>query len=218
MKAIYNCSADHPDELTFCEGEVIVVDGEEDSEWWVSALEAWWHRPRRRQEALSSHLCVFQFGHIENEPSRRGVFPVTFVHFFTDWCPVSFPNTPRLQTRLQSPEGTVAWQMWARLGTLAPIKAVCVFCTTEGLGYYYRRPTETAFKRNSHIFVHKTKCDFWKHIRQTLFWLFHFKKTTNWKVNNLNLKRLNWFFLNLDCQYNFLKIHFNHFVIDKILF
>ncbi|XP_029705323.1 arf-GAP with SH3 domain, ANK repeat and PH domain-containing protein 2b isoform X2 [Takifugu rubripes] len=58
VKAIYPCSADHPDELTFYEGEVIVVEGEEDSEWW--------------------------FGHIENEPSRRGLFPVTFVHFFTD--------------------------------------------------------------------------------------------------------------------------------------
>uniref|UniRef100_H3C9Y2 ArfGAP with SH3 domain, ankyrin repeat and PH domain 2b n=1 Tax=Tetraodon nigroviridis TaxID=99883 RepID=H3C9Y2_TETNG len=58
VKAIYNCSADHPDELTFSEGEVLVVDGEEDSDWW--------------------------FGHVENEPSRRGVFPVTFVHFITD--------------------------------------------------------------------------------------------------------------------------------------
>lgn len=36
MKAIYNCVADNPDELTFAEGEVIVVDGEEDQEWWVS--------------------------------------------------------------------------------------------------------------------------------------------------------------------------------------
>lgn len=36
MKAIYNCVADNPDELTFSEGEVIVVDGEEDQEWWVS--------------------------------------------------------------------------------------------------------------------------------------------------------------------------------------
>lgn len=36
MKAIYNCLADNPDELTFSEGEVIVVEGEEDSEWWVS--------------------------------------------------------------------------------------------------------------------------------------------------------------------------------------
>lgn len=36
MKAIYKCVADNPDELTFTEGEVIIVDGEEDSEWWVS--------------------------------------------------------------------------------------------------------------------------------------------------------------------------------------
>ncbi|XP_041814084.1 arf-GAP with SH3 domain, ANK repeat and PH domain-containing protein 2b [Chelmon rostratus] len=58
VKAIYNCSADNPDELTFSEGEVIVVEGEEDNEWWV--------------------------GHIEGAPSRRGVFPVTFVHFITE--------------------------------------------------------------------------------------------------------------------------------------
>lgn len=58
VKAIYNCSADNPDELTFSEGEVIVVEGEEDSEWWI--------------------------GHVEGEPARRGVFPVTFVHFITD--------------------------------------------------------------------------------------------------------------------------------------
>ncbi|XP_070843574.1 arf-GAP with SH3 domain, ANK repeat and PH domain-containing protein 2b [Chaetodon trifascialis] len=58
VKAIYNCSADNPDELTFSEGEVIIVEGEEDSEWWV--------------------------GHIEGEPTRRGVFPVTFVHFITE--------------------------------------------------------------------------------------------------------------------------------------
>lgn len=56
--AIYNCSADNPDELTFSEGEVIIVEGEEDQEWWV--------------------------GHIESDPSRRGVFPITFVHFITE--------------------------------------------------------------------------------------------------------------------------------------
>ncbi|XP_070782236.1 arf-GAP with SH3 domain, ANK repeat and PH domain-containing protein 2b [Enoplosus armatus] len=58
VKAIYNCSADNPDELTFTEGEVIVVEGEEDSEWW--------------------------FGHVEGDPTRRGAFPVTFVHFITE--------------------------------------------------------------------------------------------------------------------------------------
>ena len=36
VKTIYNCIADNPDELTFSEGEVIIVDGEEDQEWWVS--------------------------------------------------------------------------------------------------------------------------------------------------------------------------------------
>ncbi|KAM9435974.1 arf-GAP with SH3 domain, ANK repeat and PH domain-containing protein 2b isoform 2-T2 [Clarias gariepinus] len=34
VKAIYKCVADNPDELTFTEGEVIIVDGEEDKEWW----------------------------------------------------------------------------------------------------------------------------------------------------------------------------------------
>ncbi|XP_008298930.1 arf-GAP with SH3 domain, ANK repeat and PH domain-containing protein 2b [Stegastes partitus] len=58
VKAIYNCFADNPDELTFSEGEVIVVEGEEDNVWWI--------------------------GHIEGEPTRRGVFPVTFVHFITE--------------------------------------------------------------------------------------------------------------------------------------
>ncbi|KAI4878465.1 hypothetical protein NFI96_021774 [Prochilodus magdalenae] len=58
VKAIYKCVADNPDELTFAEGEVIIVDGEEDKEWWV--------------------------GHIEGDPARKGAFPVTFVHFITD--------------------------------------------------------------------------------------------------------------------------------------
>ena len=35
MKTIYDCQADNDDELTFLEGEVIVVTGEEDQEWWV---------------------------------------------------------------------------------------------------------------------------------------------------------------------------------------
>uniref|UniRef100_A0A672R4W5 Arf-GAP with SH3 domain, ANK repeat and PH domain-containing protein 2-like n=1 Tax=Sinocyclocheilus grahami TaxID=75366 RepID=A0A672R4W5_SINGR len=58
VKALYTCHADNLDELTFSEGEVIIVDGEEDKEWWV--------------------------GHIDGEPTRKGVFPVSFVHFITD--------------------------------------------------------------------------------------------------------------------------------------
>lgn len=33
---MYDCVADHHDELTFNEGEVLVVLGEEDADWWVS--------------------------------------------------------------------------------------------------------------------------------------------------------------------------------------
>ncbi|XP_069855225.1 arf-GAP with SH3 domain, ANK repeat and PH domain-containing protein 2 isoform X2 [Dipodomys merriami] len=58
VKALYNCVADNPDELTFSEGDVIVVDGEEDQEWWI--------------------------GHIDGDPGRRGAFPVSFVHFIAD--------------------------------------------------------------------------------------------------------------------------------------
>nr|XP_023475336.1 arf-GAP with SH3 domain, ANK repeat and PH domain-containing protein 2 isoform X7 [Equus caballus] len=58
VKALYNCVADNPDELTFSEGDVIIVDGEEDQEWWI--------------------------GHIDGDPSRKGAFPVSFVHFIVD--------------------------------------------------------------------------------------------------------------------------------------
>ncbi|XP_064002412.1 arf-GAP with SH3 domain, ANK repeat and PH domain-containing protein 2 isoform X3 [Pogoniulus pusillus] len=58
VKAIYNCVADNPDELTFSEGDIIVVDGEEDQEWWI--------------------------GHLDGDPGRKGAFPVSFVHFIVD--------------------------------------------------------------------------------------------------------------------------------------
>ncbi|XP_063953645.1 arf-GAP with SH3 domain, ANK repeat and PH domain-containing protein 1-like isoform X5 [Lytechinus pictus] len=54
VRALYDCQADYQDELTFEEGETIVVTGEADAEWWI--------------------------GEIEGKPSRRGVFPVCFVH------------------------------------------------------------------------------------------------------------------------------------------
>ncbi|XP_056289719.1 arf-GAP with SH3 domain, ANK repeat and PH domain-containing protein 1 isoform X3 [Pseudoliparis swirei] len=58
VKTIYDCQADNDDELTFIEGEVIIVTGEEDQEWWI--------------------------GHIEGEPDRKGVFPMSFVHILSD--------------------------------------------------------------------------------------------------------------------------------------
>ncbi|XP_022101449.1 arf-GAP with SH3 domain, ANK repeat and PH domain-containing protein 1-like isoform X3 [Acanthaster planci] len=53
VRALYDCHADYEDELEFEEGEIIVVTGEADSEWWI--------------------------GEVEGMPERRGVFPVNFV-------------------------------------------------------------------------------------------------------------------------------------------
>uniref|UniRef100_A0A7N8YJH3 ArfGAP with SH3 domain, ankyrin repeat and PH domain 1a n=1 Tax=Mastacembelus armatus TaxID=205130 RepID=A0A7N8YJH3_9TELE len=58
VKTIYDCQADNDDELTFAEGEVIIVTGEEDQEWWI--------------------------GHIEGQPERKGVFPMSFVCILSD--------------------------------------------------------------------------------------------------------------------------------------
>ncbi|XP_038051345.1 arf-GAP with SH3 domain, ANK repeat and PH domain-containing protein 1-like isoform X3 [Patiria miniata] len=53
VRALYDCHADYEDELEFEEGEIIVVTGEADSEWWI--------------------------GEVDGMPHRRGVFPVNFV-------------------------------------------------------------------------------------------------------------------------------------------
>uniref|UniRef100_A0A8D0H7T9 SH3 domain-containing protein n=1 Tax=Sphenodon punctatus TaxID=8508 RepID=A0A8D0H7T9_SPHPU len=54
VRALYDCQADREDELTFSIGEVIIVAGEEDCNWWR--------------------------GWIEGQPHRRGAFPESFVH------------------------------------------------------------------------------------------------------------------------------------------
>ncbi|KAK2874203.1 hypothetical protein Q8A67_021356 [Cirrhinus molitorella] len=58
VKAMYDCVADHHDELTFSEGEVLVVLGEEDADWW--------------------------HGYIEGQPDRTGLFPASFVSVFAE--------------------------------------------------------------------------------------------------------------------------------------
>ena len=35
-KALYDCEADHDDELSFQEGDIILIKKEADPEWWVS--------------------------------------------------------------------------------------------------------------------------------------------------------------------------------------
>lgn len=78
VKTIYDCQADNDDELTFVEGEVIVVTGEEDQEWWVRtrlpaaplpaalAPGASFAAPRARKS-----LCGFE---TRSGESARGVF------------------------------------------------------------------------------------------------------------------------------------------------
>ncbi|KAG9473828.1 hypothetical protein GDO78_004241 [Eleutherodactylus coqui] len=58
VKALFDCTADREDELTFNIGEIIVVTEEEDQNWWN--------------------------GYIDGQLHRRGVFPASFVHIMTD--------------------------------------------------------------------------------------------------------------------------------------
>ncbi|XP_026884758.2 arf-GAP with SH3 domain, ANK repeat and PH domain-containing protein 2 isoform X6 [Electrophorus electricus] len=53
VKAMYDCVADHHDELTFSEGDVLVVLAEEDTDWW--------------------------HGYVEGHPNKTGLFPMSFV-------------------------------------------------------------------------------------------------------------------------------------------
>ncbi|XP_024916272.1 arf-GAP with SH3 domain, ANK repeat and PH domain-containing protein 2 [Cynoglossus semilaevis] len=58
VQALYDCEADHNDELSFAEGQVLVVLGQEDNDWW--------------------------HGYIEDEPDQRGLFPSSFVQLLSD--------------------------------------------------------------------------------------------------------------------------------------
>ncbi|XP_045181837.2 arf-GAP with SH3 domain, ANK repeat and PH domain-containing protein 2-like isoform X2 [Mercenaria mercenaria] len=52
-EALFDCDADNEDELTFREGEIIILLREEEEEWWE--------------------------GEVENQPDRKGLFPISFV-------------------------------------------------------------------------------------------------------------------------------------------
>ncbi|XP_055723801.1 arf-GAP with SH3 domain, ANK repeat and PH domain-containing protein 1 isoform X2 [Salvelinus fontinalis] len=58
VQAIYGCVGDHHDELTFNEGEVLVVLGEDDADWW--------------------------HGYVEGQPNKKGLFPSSFVQLLSD--------------------------------------------------------------------------------------------------------------------------------------
>ncbi|KAK3088884.1 hypothetical protein FSP39_024982 [Pinctada imbricata] len=70
-QALYDCDADNDDELTFREGETIVILREEEEDWWLE--------PQFHQRLL----VTFQEGEIEGQPLRRGLFPKTFVELLS---------------------------------------------------------------------------------------------------------------------------------------
>ncbi|KAM5125521.1 arf-GAP with SH3 domain, ANK repeat and PH domain-containing protein 1-like [Callospermophilus lateralis] len=76
VKTIYDCQADNYNELTFIEGEVIIVTGEEDQEWWADQKVS----PQDDYQAKVQQTI----GHIKGQPERKGVFPVSFVHILSD--------------------------------------------------------------------------------------------------------------------------------------
>ncbi|XP_078803995.1 arf-GAP with SH3 domain, ANK repeat and PH domain-containing protein 2 isoform X2 [Oryzias latipes] len=57
-QALYDCQADHHDELSFSEGQVLVVVGQEDGDWWL--------------------------GYLEENPDQKGLFPSSFVQLLSD--------------------------------------------------------------------------------------------------------------------------------------
>lgn len=59
-RALYDCEADNDDELSFEEGNIILILNEEtEDENWMEGM-------------------------LESQPSKRGLFPVSFVHIL-DW-------------------------------------------------------------------------------------------------------------------------------------
>nr|CAH7733807.1 unnamed protein product [Callosobruchus chinensis] len=59
-KALYDCAADNDDELSFQEGEIIIVINEHtDDDNWMEGM-------------------------VENDPERTGMFPISFVHMLPD--------------------------------------------------------------------------------------------------------------------------------------
>lgn len=59
-QALYDCVKDNDDELSFQEGEVIIILNEQtDDDNWMEGM-------------------------VEKEPERRGMFPVSFVHMLQD--------------------------------------------------------------------------------------------------------------------------------------
>jgi len=57
-KALYDCEADHDDELSFIEGDIIIMKHESEADWW--------------------------YGSLESNQDISGVFPLSFVHVLSE--------------------------------------------------------------------------------------------------------------------------------------
>ncbi|VDM99998.1 unnamed protein product [Thelazia callipaeda] len=60
-RALYDCKADNPDELSFRQGDIIVVT----------------------KEKIMGENDTWMEGYLENNPLCKGVFPITFVTFLS---------------------------------------------------------------------------------------------------------------------------------------
>ena len=72
VEAVYDCTPDHRDELEFKEGEMIIVTKKISKDWWVSDV-----TPILYGHVISVHM---QRGHLQNDPTREGIFPINYVH------------------------------------------------------------------------------------------------------------------------------------------
>ena len=75
-KALYDCEADNEDELSFKEGDVLLLVSKEEDEWW--------------------------HGFIAGHPNKQGMFPATFVDMLPDWHQGKGGEGEREKTLVQS--------------------------------------------------------------------------------------------------------------------
>lgn len=97
-QALYDCQADHHDELSFFEGQVLVVLGQEDSDWWVRVnivysdwCCSWWDRGALTMKSRfrsRKRVCTMCKGHPASSSLTSGT-----AHFETlileEWKDIS---------------------------------------------------------------------------------------------------------------------------------
>lgn len=75
VETLYDCEADHTDELGFKEGERIVITKKMSKDWWVSSSFV----ITCMRVVVEYFIFFFQRGYILSDPSRKGIFPNNYV-------------------------------------------------------------------------------------------------------------------------------------------